>query len=257
MTREEAERQRREQAQLSEFETNFQKFLQGRAEYDAGQVIGREHTPRFDQGGDLDRQRNEQAGRIERAFDADTLDLERQNKTERAEFGSWMQEQRDRMRAEDAAERPGRATPRLAPALTYGPAGRQDGPARGIDKDFARREEVRDQAGATMHRRFEQYQKQQHAERLDALFARRDDNLEQLGEAHQRAAQRQTAEREKLSSAGDDGATAEQKEPPKREYTRMPDETDKEFAARVERAAKRTAEAPKLELKPDELEIGR
>lgn len=43
---------------------------------------------------------------------------------------------------------------------------------------------------------------------------------------------------------------------PHRQYKRMPDETDQEFQARVERAEKRAREAPKLELKP-ELEFGR
>lgn len=197
MTREEEKQQLREQARIPQFEARFEAFMQGRAAQDQSQVIGRDYDHHFERGGDLDRQRNEQIERVDREFDTDSTGLERQNKDERVGFESWMKEQRETMRAEDAAERPEKAAPRLVPSLDYGPAGSQSAPQREPVKDFAQKESLRNDAGEEIRQRFDEYQTQQHADRLETLSERRDTNIDELDAAHGQEVERQRADFEK------------------------------------------------------------
>ena len=170
----------KEQARIAEFRAKFDAYMDDRRQKDAQQEIGRDYGDKLPD-----------VQKLEADFKQDARALEEQNDTEKQAFDNWMKEQRDTMRADDAAQRAGNAEPRYVPSYEPGRSGGQVVSSQGIDPNFVQKESLREVEGQEMKAEFDNYQSQIHADRLDTINAQRADNKDRIDEQSLKTATKQ------------------------------------------------------------------
>ena len=156
------EEQQKEQERLATLRAEFDQKMVERQQRDAQQMpqIGRDYSGKLPDAKTLDDD-----------FKADARKLQEQNENESQGFKTWLHQQRDALRANDA-QQPGKVAPRYAPTFALGQSNSYGAPSRTVVANFAEKEAGRQQFADRMEKQFDSYQVQTNAARFDALNAK-------------------------------------------------------------------------------------
>ena len=184
------EEELRAAARIDDFRARFEIYKADCCKADEQQTIERDYDMNFAKTGDpLERYEKEQ--RIDDHFEEDMKQLEIQNDRHKIGIEDWLQGERERMRAEDAARNPRQPAQQYVPGFAQIPGFAQSRDVAQPDPNFRDKEALRSSEADEMRKEFRDFQQQRHVERRDKTEDRYHENLDLVAKSYERETTRQ------------------------------------------------------------------